>query len=521
MKTPGAGRWWALGALALSLLAVGLDLTVLNVALPTMAVALHADTGQLQWIADAYTLVLAATLLPAGLLGDRFGRKKLLVGALVVFGAASLGCAYAPDTGWLIVARAVLGLAAAFLMPLSMSVLAVLFTPAERPRAMAVWATANSIGIPLGPILGGWLLDHFWWGSVFLINVPLVVIAVVATTMLVPESRSTTRPGIDVLGVLLSGAGLLGVTFGLIEAGERGWGDVAALGMIAGGAVLVAVFVWWQRRARQPLTDLRLFRSREFTWGAALTTVVTFTMFGLLFALPQYFQAVDGSNALVTGLRLLPMIGGLLVGVRVADRLARSVAPKTIIAIGYVAIAIGLGIGAGTGAHSGYGFIATWLSVIGFGFGFAMPTAMAVAVSPLTAEGSGAGSALLMALRQVGGAVGVAVLGTVVNSVYRSHLNLAGLPDAVAGSVRASVNVGVLVARALRTPYLLGSVRAAFTSGMDATLWVSCGVAVVGVALAIVFLPRRSATIGEHGDGPGDRDDTGVDAERTESEVIA
>ncbi|HEX4703600.1 MAG TPA: MFS transporter [Pseudonocardiaceae bacterium] len=518
MKTPGAGRWWALGALALSLLAVGLDLTVLNVALPTMAVSLHADTGALQWIADAYTLVLAATLLPAGKLGDRFGRKKLLVGALVVFGAASLGCAYAPDTGTLIAARAVLGLAAAFLMPLSMSVLAVLFTPAERPRAMAVWATANSIGIPLGPILGGWLLDHFWWGSVFLINVPLVAIAVVATVVLVPESRSTTRPGIDVLGVLLSGVGLLGVTFGLIEAGERGWGDLTALGMIVGGAVLIAVFVRWQRRAARPLADLGLFRSREFTWGAALTTVVTFTMFGLLFALPQYFQAVDGANALATGLRLLPMIGGLLVGVRVADRLARTTAPRTIIAIGYVAIAVGLGIGATTGAHTGYGFIATWLSVIGFGFGFAMPTAMAVAMSPLTAEGSGAGSALLMALRQVGGAVGVAVLGTVVNGGYRSHLDLAGLSGSVAGSVRASVNAGVQVARALHAPDLLASVRSAFTHGMDGTLWVSCGVAAVGVVLAIVFLPRRSATIGGHG---ADRDDRGVDAERTEREVIA
>lgn len=519
MKTPGAGRWWALGALALTLLAIGLDLTVLNIALPTMAVDLPATTGQLQWIADAYTLVLAATLLPAGLLGDRFGRKKLLVSALVVFGAASIACAYAPGSGALIAARAVLGLAAAFLMPLSMSVLTVLFTPAERPRAMAVWATANSLGIPLGPIVGGWLLDHFWWGSVFLINVPLVVVAVVATTLLVPESRSERRPGLDLPGVLLSAAGLLGITFGLIRAGDEGWGDPTALGMLVGGVVVIAAFVAWQRRATQPLTDLSLFRSREFTWGTILTTVFNFALFGLLFVLPQYFQAVTGSDALITGLRLLPMIGGLLLGIRLADRIGA--APRTIIPIGYSLMAVGLMLGALTGTHTAYGFIAGWLAVMGFGLGFAMPSAMAVAMNPLSAERSGAGSALLMALRQVGGAVGVAVLGTVLNSAYRSGLDLTGVPAPLADTVRSGVNAGAGVARAVRSPGLLDSVRSAFTGGMDTTLLVSGGLAVAAVVLAIVFLPGRSATMGEHESHRDDRDDTGVGTERTEREVTA
>jgi len=516
---PGKGRWWALGALALSLLAVGLDLTVLNVALPTMSVSLRADTGQLQWIANAYTLVLAATLLPAGQLGDRYGRKKLLVAALLVFGMASAACAYAPNTGALIAARAVLGLAAAFLMPLSLSVLAVLFTPAERPKAVAVWATANSIGIPLGPIVGGWLLDHFWWGAVFLINLPLVVIAVIATGVLVPESRSTTRPRLDPLGVLLSALGLLGITYGLIRAGGQGWGDGLAITTLVGGVVVTAFFVVWQRRTAHPLADMTLFSSRAFTWGTVLTTVVNFAMFGLLFALPQYFQAVNAASALVTGLRLLPMIGGLLLGVRVADRIGRRVAPRPIIASGYVFLAGGLALGALTGPHTGYGFIATWLTIMGFGLGFTMPTAMAVAISPLTAERSGAGSALQQALRQVGGAVGVAVLGTVLNSAYQSHLSLNGLPAPVAGAVRGSVNAGVRVAAALRSPELLAGVRAAFTHGMDVTLWVSAGIAAVAVLLAIVFLPRRSATMSGNGTTHAD-DEVGV-VTRTEREVIA
>jgi MFS transporter, DHA2 family, multidrug resistance protein len=399
MNAVSPRRWWALGALALSVLVVALDLFVLTLALPTLSADLHASTSDLQWFVDAYSLVLAAALLPAGLLGDRIGRKKLLTGALVLFGMASLACAYSTSTGELIAARAALGLAAAAILPLSLAVLPVLFTPAERPRAIAIVGGATFLGYPVGPILGGWLLDHFWWGSVFLINLPLVVVAVIATGVLVPESRSTTRPRLDPLGVLLSALGLLGVTYGLIRAGGQGWGDPLALATMTGGAVVIALFVVWQRRTAHPLADITLFRSRAFTWGTALTTVVNFTMFGLLFALPQYFQAVDSASALVTGLRLLPMIGGLLVGVRLADRLGRRVSPRAIIAAGYVFMAGGLVFGAFTGPHTGYGFIAAWLSIMGFGFGFAMPTAMAVAISPLTAERSGAGSALQMALR--------------------------------------------------------------------------------------------------------------------------
>ncbi|HET7518413.1 MAG TPA: MFS transporter, partial [Actinomycetes bacterium] len=303
-------KWWALGALALSLLVVGLDLTVLNVALPTLAVDLHASTSSLQWFANAYNLVLAAALLPAGLLGDRYGRKRLLLVALVLFGVASVGCAYAGSTGALIGARALLGLGAAFLLPLSVSVLPVLFTAEERPRAIAVWASANAIGIPLGPILGGWLLDHYWWGSVFLINVPVIALALAAVTMLLPESRAAVPPRIDLLGVVLSSLGLVGLTYGVIEAGDNGWSDPGTVATIAAGVLLLACFVAWQLRLShrpdgQPLIDLSLFRSASFTWGATLATLVSFAMFGVLFTMPQYFQAVIGADALGTGLRLL------------------------------------------------------------------------------------------------------------------------------------------------------------------------------------------------------------------------
>jgi MFS transporter, DHA2 family, multidrug resistance protein len=339
MTTLGARRWWALGALALTLLVVGLDLTVLNVALPTLAVDLHATTGQLQWFANAYNLVLAAALLPAGLLGDRFGRKRLLLVALGLFAVASAACAYAGSAGALIGARAVLGLGASFLLPLSVAVLPVLFSAEERPRAIAVWASANAIGIPLGPVLGGWMLDNYWWGSVFLINLPVIVLAMAAVAVLLPESRSSDRPRLDLVGVLTSSLGLVGLTYGVIEAGERGWSDPVALVSMVGGILVLAGFVAWQRRQSrrpggQPLVDLSLFRSASFTWGAILATLVSFALFGVLFVMPQYFQAVGGADAFGTGLRLLPVIGGLLVGAQVAGRVASRAGAKVTVAIG-------------------------------------------------------------------------------------------------------------------------------------------------------------------------------------------
>jgi EmrB/QacA subfamily drug resistance transporter len=499
------------------MLAVGLDLTVLNVALPTLATDLHASTGELQWFASGYTLVLAAALLPAGTLGDRFGRRKFLVIALVVFGIASLGCAYAPNSGTLIAARAVLGLAAAFLMPLSMSVLPVIFTEAERPKAIAIWATSTMIGIPLGPIIGGWLLDNFWWGSAFLINVPMVLIALVAVVLLLPESRGTVSGRLDIVGVLTSSIGLLGVTYGVIEAGQDGWSSASALVPLIVGAVVLAVFVGWQRRARNPLVDLSLFRSASFTWGTTLATMVNFAMVGLLFAMPQYFQAIEHTDALGNGLRLLPMIGGMLIGVRVAGPIATRAGAKITVAIGYliwagakITVAIGylimaiaLGFGATTGLGSGYGFVAAWFAVFGFGLGFAMPTAMNAAMSPLSAERSGIGSAVMSALRQTGGAIGVAILGTVLSSGYQGGLRLAGLPAQAADAVRTGVTGGVAVADKLGSATLLSNVRGAFVHGLDLTLWVSGGLALLGALVAITLLPARSATMsGTEADSP-------------------
>ena len=476
-------RWFALAALALSTLAVGLDTTVLSVALPTLARDLDASTADLQWFTTAYLLVLAAVLLPAGMLGDRLGRRRLLIGALLLFGVASVACAYARDTGQLIAARAVLGLGAAVIMPLSGAVLTVLFAPAERARAMSIWVTASSLGIPLGPLLGGWLLDNFWWGSVFLINVPVVVAGVVALVRWLPESHGE-RARLDPLGMVLSAAGLVALTDGIIEAGSRGWSDARSLTTMAAGAVLLVAFVLWQRRAASPLVDLALFRSRAFTAGAVLATLASFALLGLLFSLPQLFSAVGGHDAFGSGLRLLPVIGGLVLGARAAELLTRRAGVRPVIAVGLALIAIASLLGARTGVTTGYGTVAGWISLAGLGLGLTLPPALNTALGALSTSRSGVGNALLQAMRQVGGAVGVAVLGTVINAGYRDRL-----PVGASEAVRDSVSSGVVEARHAGDPGLLATVQAAYTHGMSLSLVVAGTVAAAGAVLALVLLP--------------------------------
>jgi MFS family permease len=479
-----ARRWWALIAVAASVLVVGLDLTVLNLALPVLARDLHASTGDLQWFASAYSLVLAAALLPAGLLGDRFGRKKVLLAGLTLFGASSAACAYVGSSGALIAARAFLGLGAAAILPLSLSILPVFFTEAERPRAIAVILAATFLGYPVGPLLGGWLLDSFWWGSVFLINVPVVVLALIAVAALMPESRARQRPTFDLPGVLLSSFGLTGLTYGFIRAGQDGWGSPAALAAIAAGAVLLAVLVAWERQvsrrgAGQPLVDLALFRSAGFTWGCILTTLVSFALFGILFAMPQYFQEVRGLNALGSGLRLLPMIGGLVAGMLAATRLQSTRQARDDVPGGSPAL------GAKSLVTS-----ATWFALTGLGLGLALPTAMNAALSALSPERSGTGSALISAMRQVGATIGVAILGTVLSSAYRSQVDASGLPPAAASAVRNGIAGGIAVARQAASTALLDTVRTAFVHALDVMLGVCGGIALASALLALAFLPR-------------------------------
>jgi EmrB/QacA subfamily drug resistance transporter len=388
-------------------------------------------------------------------------------------------------------ARILLGVGAAMVVPAALGALPSLFSDEERPKAVAAIMAATMLGQPIGPLLGGWLLTTFWWGSVFLINIPVVLVALAAAAVLVPESRSERRPHFDVPGIAASSAGLVLVTYGVIHAGQTSWTDPTALAGMAAGALVLVAFVLWERRADEPLVDLHLFRSAGFTWGTALSTLVSFSMMGLLFATPLYFQEVLGVDAFGNGLRQLPLIGGLLVGVALATRLSRRLGARGAVALGFAIIACGLALGSRTSATNGSVYAMAWLAITGTGLGIALPTAMDAALGALSPEHGGVGSGLIQALRMVGGAFGAAILGSVLNSSYRSALDLGGLPAQAAAAVEDSVAAGVAIADQLGSWHLLESVHAAFIHGMDVAYLVCAAAAVAGAVLALAFMPRR------------------------------
>ncbi len=498
MKQVAAGprRWWALGAVCLGVLAGTLDATVLSVALPTLARALHATESDLEWFSSGYLMLVAAAVLPAGLAGDRFGRKKVLVGCLAVFGAGSALCAESSGPGLFLFARLFMGVAASGITVMAMSALSVLFSEADRPKAVGIYEAANFLGLPAGPLLGGWMLSRLWWGWVFLVNVPVVVVGLIAALLLIPESRAARRPGLDPLGIAASTAGLVALIYGLIQAGQKGWGDPAALCLMTVGLAALAGFGVWERRLGQqggePLVDPTLFRSAWFKWGAVLGGIAGLAMIGVLFLLPQYFQAVQGASALVAGFRLLPLVGGLIIGALPASALARAAGPRLTVLLGFVLLAAGAICGTMTGTASSTAFIAIWMAVLGAGTGLTLTAATAAALSRLPAERSGTGSAVVQTFQHTAGPLGTAIMGSILAVAYQARLDLRGVPSAAAAAARQSVYGGVAAATRLGSAALARVARSAFAGGLDAALLASSGIAVVGILLTLAFLPRRT-----------------------------
>lgn len=506
-------RWWALVATAASLLVVGLDTTILNVALPDIAVQLNASSAGLQWFADSYLLALGALLLPAGLLGDRFGRKRFTLLGLAVFGIGSLWCALSTTAGSLVAARTLLGVGAAVLVPLAMSAVVVLFEPEERGRAITVLSASTMLGLPLGPVVAGVLLQHFWWGSVFLVNVPVVIAAAVAVAFLLPETRATdaaARRPIDLLGVVLSSAGMLALTYGVIEGPERGWTDRLVLGCVVGSVMLFGAFAGWEHQVRgvEPVVDRALLRIPAFRWGTIAAAVASLAFFGVMFVVPQYLRGVLGADALGTGLRLLPMVAGLLVGLRGAVALLPLLGSRVLGTTGFVVAGAGMALGTRVTGTDAYALTAVWTALAGAGIGAALLTAQNGALGHLPRERAASGSALIQTMRQVGSVIGIAGLGALLNAVYRSNVDVSGLPTREADSVRDSLSSGIATAQTTGTPELAASVRAAFVEAMAATLWVSAVVCVLGAILVWCLLPDARTMTGRvaHVDAPESED---------------
>jgi EmrB/QacA subfamily drug resistance transporter len=496
----GRVRSAALAVVCVAVLIANLDNTILNVALPTLSRDLNAGPADLQWIVDAYVIVFAGLLLTAGSLADRVGRKRTFLAGLAVFAAGSAWAAFSGSVTALIAARAGMGIGGALLIPSSLSIISDLYRgPGERQRAIGLWAATTGIGVALGPIIGGLLLARFWWGSVFLVNVPIAVAGLIAAALLVPDSRDPAASKPDLVGSAASIAGIGLVLWAIIEGPSRGWASASVLGAGAAGLAVLAAFVGWERFSAHPMLHLGFFRDRAFAAAVPAVATVNFGLYGALFVLTQFLQFSLGYSPLAAGVRVLPAALAIVVVAPLSAVGVRLIGPKLTMAAGLAFIASGLYLVSGLTAGTGYGGIVAGMVLLGAGAGLALPTASGSVVGSVPRQHSGVASATNTTANQVGGALGVAVVGSLLSTRYTGRVTaaLAGqhVPAAAAAAIRGSLGGALAVAG--RLPGASGELlarlaRAAFASGVDLGMLAAAAVAVVGLLITVIWLPRRA-----------------------------
>ena len=510
-RVQGAWRWATLSVLCVTLLLISLDTTILNVALPSIVRDLHATSSQLQWIVDAYAIAFAGLLLTLGATGDRLGRKWVFMAGLVVFGAGSAFAAFSATPDRLTLARAVMGAGAAALMPCTLSILSNTFTTdRERATAIGIWSGTAGVGVAIGPILGGFLLVHYWWGAVFLVNVPIAVVGLVATWFLVPNSRNPSAQRSDPVGSVLTITGFGLLLWGIIEAPNHSWTSPTILAAFAVSAVLIAAFVVWERHSSHPMLPLRFFRNRRYSVAIGSLAMVLFALLGMFFLLTQYLQFCLGFSPLQTGLAIGPLALVLLVAAPTSIWVVRRVGTKWVVATGMLLIATGLALLAGTSVHDTYRQALPWFALVGLGVGLALAPLTESIMGSLPRDEAGVGSATSDTSMQVGGALGVAVLGTALNIRFRDTmaplLSHQPIPPRVSALIEGSLGGALAVAEHLPARYaapLAAAARHGFVSGMDLALVVAA-VMVAAAALGVAaLLPSRGSPADVVGETPG------------------
>lgn len=498
-------RWRILAVLCLSVFVIVVDGTIVNVALPTFGRELGASTSQLQWIVDAYVLVFAGLLMAAGSFGDRHGRKGTLQVGLAVFAVTSALAGLAGSSAELIAWRAAMGVGAALIFPATLALLVNVFTrPKERAIAISVWAATSGLAVALGPVTGGFLLEHFWWGSIFLVNVPVIAVAMVLVGFVVPTSRDSTRRRFDPLGTLLSILGVTVLVWAVIEGPVHGWTSTASLVAFTVAAIALATFVWWERRIDHPMLDVGVFTNLRFTAGSLSVTFAFFALFGFIFMVTQYFQLVRGYGTLEAGVRTVPFAVFTAIAAPLSAKLAERFGTKVVVSAGLTSMAIGFAWTTTSVADTGYLVIVGQMLFMGGGLGLVNAPATEAILGALPPEQAGIGSAVNDTARELGGTLGVAVVGSVFSSLYAGRLGqlLAAMPvppDAVVAA-QESVFAGAAVAQQageLAGPeagaLVRGAVDQAFLEGFHAGSWVAAGVVLLGAVLAWRFLPERGA----------------------------
>jgi EmrB/QacA subfamily drug resistance transporter len=491
-----------LGSLLLAALAINLDTTIVNVALPTLVRELHASTTELEWIVDAYNLVFAALVLAAGNLGDRVGRKGVLLAGLCVFGAATLAGGLCSNPGEVVAARAVMGLGAALIFPATLSLLTNVFTErGERARAIGLWGATTGVGIAAGPIVGGWLLERFSWSSVFYALAPIAALAAVLVAASVPTSRDPEAPPADRGGLVLSTAGMAVLIYTIIEAPNHGWASARTIiGIVLALSSLVA-FVAWERRARAPMLDVALFRNLRFSAASGAVTITFFSLMGFIFLVTLYFQFMKGYGPFSTGVRLLPVATTVAITSVAGTKLAVSRGTKLVVAGGLVALAAGLAWTSTGSASTSYLTIAGQMVLIGAGIGLTSAPATESIMGAVPKAKAGVGSAINDATRILGATLGVAVIGSIYASLYGSRLDNAlsmRVPESVAHQAHSSVGAALGVAAHLQASgqahlaqALSQAASTAFFRGFNVACLMAAAICAAGACLALWLLPAR------------------------------
>ena len=492
-----ARRWGILGVLCLSLVLVVMSVSGLNVAIPSLQRDLAASATELQWIVDSYAIVFAGLLLTAGALGDRFGRKGALVVGLVLFGLASVPGALADTPTLVIASRAAMGIGAALIMPATLSLITAVFPPEERGRAIAIWAGFAGAGGALGPLVVGALLEQFWWGSAFIVNVVVVALVVVAVATIAPRSRDDAATALDPVGATLSLVGLGALLFGIIEGPSRGWSSGLVVGAFAVAAVVLVAFIGWERRSSHPMLPLGFFGDRRFSTGSAVITVAFFAMFGFFFLFTQYLQFVRGYSAFFAGVATLPIAATLVAVSPRSSGLAERFGLGRVIGAGFAFMAAGFAVLATIGPDAPYLLLALSLVLLGVGMGVTVAPATGGIMTSVPMGKAGVGSAVNDTTRELGGALGIAVLGSIVTSAYTGSLDVGDLPAEVAEPARESIGAAAGVAEQLGGDAgraLMADAGRAFTDAMNVTMATSAVVAAVAGVVVVAVLGRRRAS---------------------------
>ena len=498
-------RWWTLAVLCLSLMIVIIGNSSLNVALPTLSRELHASESELQWIVASYSLVFAGLLFSTGAIGDRYGRKGTLQLGLATFLVAAVFASLSDQMWQLIACRAVMGAAAALIMPATLSILINVFPPNERTKAIAIWASLTGAAGGFGPVISGWLLGHFWYGSVFLVNVPVIVIALIAGRFLVPRSKDPEEGNLDPVGALLSIVGVVALVFGLIEAPDRGWLSPTTIIAFVVAVVVLTLFVLWELHVDEPMLDMQLFRNPAFSTGSTGMILLFMAMYGTMFLVTQYFQLVLGYSPVSAALRLLPMAMILLVTSLFTPRITKRFAVNRTVAAGMVSLGCGLLLLSRLQLDTEYWFIICCFVPFSCGMALAMSPSTASIMSAVPARRAGMGSAMNDATRELGAALGIAVLGSIAASRYGSLMvsPTDGLSstdrDAASSSIGGALDVAADLGRRAGDA-LTSSAQTSFLSGLHVAVLAASVLAFASAVIVYRYLPRRLASEGSlHG----------------------